>query len=130
MKAEEFLEEVKKGSVPGSLLHGVAYDEVQQGKTYVVGGSYKYFYNFYDKCALYWHDVGSNATGREGDLSPVDALRALRHPTWIGTFWHCVMRRAVHYHLSTEEVSALILLDPLCTQSCLIQEALGIKAVA
>ena len=127
MKAEEFLEETKKGSVKGSMLANLAYEEVAQGKEY---GGYRFFYNSFKGLALYWHNLKSNATGYEDVLTTNQALDALRCTRWTGNFWQCVMRRAIHYHLDTAEVSVLILLDPLSAAgSCLVQEALGLSAV-
>lgn len=127
MKAEEFLEEIKKGSANGSMLAAVAYDEVSQGKEY---SGYRFFYNSLKGFALYWNNLKSGSTGYEHLLTTSQAMDALRCTRWTGSFWHSVMRRAIHYHLDAAEVSVLILLDPLSAGSCLVQEALGLSAVA
>ena len=127
MKAEDFLEEIKKGSAKGSMLTTIAYDEVAQGKEY---GGYRFFYNSFKGYALYWHNLKSGSTGYEEVLTTNQAMDALRCTRWTGSFWHSVMRRALHYRLDAGEVSVLMLLDTLSAGSCLVQEMLGIKAVA
>ena len=79
---------------------------------------------------LYWHNLKSGSTGYEEVLTTNQALDALRCTRWTGSFWHSVMRRALHYRLDAGEVSVLMLLDTLSAGSCLVQEMLGIKAVA